>query len=299
MIWIRNILTALIVVLALGFTVAYLVSESNLNRTYSAPESHITVPTDSASIRRGEHLANAVSGCVGCHGVDMGGSVMFEVPPIGRIVSSNLTRGKGGVGASMTDEEFAAAIRYGVRHDGHSVWVMPSENFSHYGDRDLAALIAWVRSLPPADRDLPARAIGPLGRVLNATGQLSFLTAARVDRSEIKAEAPPEGVTQEYGRYLAGAAGCTGCHGPGLSGGHIVGTPPDFLPASNLTASGEVGHWSKDDFMGFVRSGRNPAGRQIDPEQMPWKSYKNMTDNELEAVWIFVHSVPARVAGTH
>ncbi len=296
--WIRNILTVLIVVFALGFTAAYLVSESNLNRTYSAPQSHIAIPTDSASIRRGEHLSNAVSGCVGCHGVDLGGSVMFEDPPIGRIVAANLTRGKGGIGESMTDEKFVAAIRYGVRHDGRSVWVMPSENFSLYSDRDLAALIAYVKSRPAVNRELSPRAIGPMGRVLNATGQLAFLTAARVERSQIKSEAPAEGVTLEYGKYLAGAAGCNGCHGPGLSGGKIVGTPPDFLPAPNLTASGEVGHWSEADFIQFIRSGRNPAGRQIDAEQMPWKIYKNMKNNELAAIWLFVHSVPARAAGT-
>jgi hypothetical protein len=32
---------------------------------------------------------------------------------------------------------------------------------------------------------------------------------------------------------------------------------------------------------------------------MPWKTYRNMTDDELRAIWAFLRAVPAKPAGTH
>jgi mono/diheme cytochrome c family protein len=107
----------------------------------------------------------------------------------------------------------------------------------------------------------------------------------------------PEGPTLEYGAYLANIAGCTGCHGPGLAGGQIPGAPPDFPQSANLTPSGEVGNWTEADFINTIRTGVNPDGRQLVSE-MPWMTYRNMTDDELKALWAYIHSVPPKEAGT-
>ena len=110
---------------------------------------------------------------------------------------------------------------------------MPSEAFAFMSEADLAALIAYLKQLPPVDRAMPASALGPLGRALLVAGQLSILVAEKTLAMPYPA-AVPSGPTAEYGRYLAGFSGCLGCHGPGLSGGHVDG-PPDTPPASNLT----------------------------------------------------------------
>ncbi len=101
------------------------------------------------------------------------------------------------------------------------------------------------------------------------------------------------------GKYLAGAAGCFGCHRDGLSGGEIPDTPPGlFPPAMNLTPSGEVGFWSEADFIKTIRTGKNPGGHPLlDP--MSWKTYANMTDDELRAIYAYIKTVPPRTAGTH
>ncbi len=103
-------------------------------------------------------------------------------------------------------------------------------------------------------------------------------------------------MTVDYGHYLADGAGCTGCHGLGLSGGPIPGVPPDWPQAANLTPSGEVGKWSEADFISTIRTGANPAGKTL-AKEMPWFRYREMTDNDLKALWQFVKTTPAKPFG--
>ena len=99
--------------------------------------------------------------------------------------------------------------------------------------------------------------------------------------------------TARYGAYLA--AGCTGCHGPGDSGGKIPGTPPDWKPAANITPAG-IGHYTEADFIRALREGRRPNGAPID-SLMPWRLTREMTDVELRALYAYLRTVPARPYG--
>jgi len=104
-------------------------------------------------------------------------------------------------------------------------------------------------------------------------------------------------VTPEFGKYLADTAGCSGCHGPGLSGGVIAEAPPGTTPAANLTPAG-LGTWSEADFFKAMRTGTRPDGRVLDTF-MPWPYYAQMTDDELRALWRFLQVVPPRATGNH
>jgi hypothetical protein len=64
-------------------------------------------------------------------------------------------------------------------------------------------------------------------------------------------------------------------------------------PGPNLTPGGELGNWSEADFMAALRSGQTPSGKTLDPEQMPWTSFSNMTDSELQAIWAYLSTLPA------
>jgi mono/diheme cytochrome c family protein len=90
--------------------------------------------------------------------------------------------------------------------------------------------------------------------------------------------------------------GCTGCHGPGLSGGKVPGTPPGFKPAGNITPRG-IGSWSESQFIHALRTGERPNGSKID-EFMPIKATRMMTDVELQAIYRYLRTVPPREAGT-
>ncbi len=295
--WTLRIGGGLVIVLTLAALTVYALSERRLARVYDVPADEVTVPDDDDSIARGKYLASTVSVCVDCHGPDFAGSVIVDDPALGRIVAPNLTTGEGGQGRVLEDRDLVRAIRYGVAPDGSALKVMPSDDYSSLSDEDLGALIAYIRSLPPVDNAPPPFVLRPLGRLLAALGQLDVFAVDRIDLDTPRIVAMKPEVSKAYGRYLAQIAGCTGCHGPGLSGGQIPGAPPDFPQSANLTPSGEVGGWEFQDFRETIRSGRNPDGRTL-ADEMPWKSYARMSDQELRAIWLFVESVPAREAGT-
>jgi mono/diheme cytochrome c family protein len=279
---------------AAGAIAVYAISEHKLNQTYQVPSDRVAVPADAAAVARGAHLFKAVGTCALCHAEDGGGTLYADLGLVGVITGPNLTRGRGGLGVSLTDADFVRAIRYGVRRDGTSLIVMPSEVFTHLSDDDLGGLIAFIRQLPPVDRELPQTKFGPMGRVLLALGKLNILVAPKTfhDPGVVAAAAAP---SIEYGRYLAQASGCHGCHGTGLSGGRVAG-PPDLPLASNLTPAG-LAAWSEADFVRALREGRRPDGSAIN-EFMPWRGYGAMTDSELRALWLYLRSVPPRATGT-
>lgn len=288
---------ALLVSLALLLVaVVYVMSWRRLTRVHAVtvvvPQA---IPTDAASIARGQHLAHAVASCALCHGPDLGGQMLGEPGPIGTLAGPNLTRGEGGLGRTFADADWVRGIRHGVHANGTSLLVMPSEAFAFMSEADLAALIAYLKQLPPVDRAMPASALGPLGRALLVAGQLSILVAEKTLAMPYPA-AVPSGPTAEYGRYLAGFSGCLGCHGPGLSGGHVDG-PPDTPAASNLTPdSTGIQKWTEADFERALRHGVRPDGRPIDVF-MPWPNFSGMTDDEVRALWLFIRSMPPKPFG--
>ncbi|MCE7986311.1 MAG: cytochrome C [Caldilinea sp. CFX5] len=288
-----GLLALLVALLAVGI---YFRSEAIVNQVYAAPTSALTISTATDAIARGEHLANYVSVCVDCHGANLEGGIVVDDPALGRIVAPNLTTGQGGVGGQLSDADMVRVLRYGILPDGRSAQVMPSDDYQHLSDADLAAIIAYVRSVPPQDSNLPVNELRPLGRTLLALGQLPIIMAERVDATLEHPAAVEERVSLEYGQYLGRIAGCTGCHGPGLSGGPIPAAPPDWPQAANLTPSGDVGQWTEADFINTIRTGVNPAGKTL-VEEMPWFRYRSMTDEELKALWLFIQSVPAQEFG--
>jgi cytochrome c553 len=272
----------------------YIASERALRATYPAPATTLDIPRDEQTIARGAHLVRAVGTCTLCHGDDLGGGVYADEGAIGRIIGSNLTRGRGGVGREFSVNDWVRAIRYGVRRDGTSLLVMPSEVYTFFSDADLAAIIAYAQQAPSVDRELPRSAFGWLGRVLFAFGQLNLLVAPKTHHPG-NPSGVPTAPTAEYGRYLANVSGCHGCHGFGLSGGRVAG-PPDLPQASNLTPTG-LGTWTEADFVRAMREGRRPDGTLLD-EFMPWRNFQTLTDMELGALWAYLRSVPPRATGS-
>ena len=129
------------------------------------------------------------------------------------------------MGGILTDDDWVRAIRYGVGRDGRALF-MPADDFNFLTEADLAAVIAYAKSRPPADNVLPEREFRLLGRILMVAGKLPPPPAAMIDLSAPFQAEVPRGVTAEYGRYLTQTGGCMGCHGPGLSGGPVPGVPP-------------------------------------------------------------------------
>lgn len=279
-------LGGLVAVAVIAYLAAYISSETRLKRKYSVDIESIAVPASEEVVAEGRRLAS-IRGCTDCHGADLGGDVLIADPAIGTIYAPNLTAGEGGVGQFYTNSDYQRAIWHGVASDGRGLLVMPSSEYFILSDADAGALIAYIRSLPPVDREQPEPAIAPLGRVLFSIGQLPPLAAEIIDHDAPRPEAPEAAVSEEFGAYLA--TSCTGCHGLDFSGGPVPGSPPDAPQAANLTPAGDLGNWSQADFIQAMRSGVTPEGKTLDPSVMPWPIANAMTDVELQALWIYLN----------
>jgi cytochrome c553 len=287
--WIGIVLGGLVVLLVIAVASLYLVARGRLNRDYEVQVEAITIPTDEASLARGQHLVETVSDCTGCHGEDLGGTPFFDDPMVGVVYSSNLTAGEGGVGAQFTDEDWVRAIRHGVRPTGKPLLVMPSQHFYRYSDEDLGAMIAYLKSVPAVDRESGGRQLTVPAHVLMALGQFgpAVIPAEVIDHEGPHPEPPQPGVTEAYGEHLSYVATCHDCHGAELNGGQAG---PGEPIAPNLTPGGELSDWSEANFMTLMRTGTTPTGRQVD-DFMPWRAYQNMTDEELQAIWLYLQTL--------
>lgn len=243
---------------------------------------------DSATLARGAHLAGPLGKCAECHGDDYGGKILADDPAIGLLSVPNITRGRGGVTADFAMADWDRVLRHGVAPDGRGLVLMPSEDYATLTDADLAALVAYLRQLPPVDREMPHPSIRLVGRALMLAGKLPLISADRIDHTANRQVAPP-GPTREYGAYLADISGCTGCHGPQLSGGPIPGMPPGTLPAANITPTG-IGEYTEADFVRAMRDGVRPDGTKI-REPMPIRFTRQMTDDEITALYLYLRTV--------
>jgi mono/diheme cytochrome c family protein len=263
----------------------------------------VTVPVEVADIRipegdpvaiaRGNYLIDNVLNCKICHAPDFGGRAEINDSMIGKLWGKNLTAGIGSATKNYTPRDWVRSIRHGVGTDGRRLMLMPSEDFQTFSDEDLGAVVAAVKSKPPVDRPDEGIHLGPLGMVLLAIGEVGF-AYDKVEHARAR-PAVAVGNTVEWGRVMAGT--CTGCHGESFSGGPIPGGDPSWPPARNLTPD-ETGikAWTLADFINTLRTGKRPDGTDIKPP-MPWQAYKGLTDTDLEALYLYLRTVPARPAG--
>lgn len=297
--WVRRIgyvvgTVVLLIAALAGFV--QLKSTSMLTKKYAPPVEALSVMRDSTTIPRGEHIAKTMAMCVDCHGADLGGSVMVDDPALGRLVASNLTRGKGGVADRYTDAQLAATIRHGIRPDSTATIIMPSVEYQHLTDEDVDAVVAYVRSVPAVDRVLSKTALRMVGRALVVTKQLPALSADVVPLNRPHAATIKSENSAAYGSYIVSIGGCLACHGSTLSGGKMPGSAPDDPPAANLTPTG-LGHYTDAQLEQILRTGQRPDGTRL-KDAMPWKYIAGMSTDEMGAVIKYLRSVPPREFGT-
>ena len=287
--WIGIGIGIIVVLLLIAVGVMYFRGQSRFNQTYAVQVENVPVPSDAASLERGKHLVTLL--CSDCHGQNLAGTNFFSDPGLGSIHAKNLTSGKGGIGASYTDADFARTLRHGVRPDGTSVFVMPSKDFYYLSDQDLGSIIAYLKTVPPVDQEWGPKQFTLMGNVLTGLGAFdNFMMAAQIAHTAPRPAAPDIGATKEYGAYLARLNGCQHCHGAQLSGGK-VDDPTSNQLGPNLTPGGELAAWSEGDFINTMRTGVTPSQHQLNTV-MPWKTFARMSDDELKAVFLYLQSLP-------
>lgn len=298
--WFGIVLGGFFGLVVLSVAWMYFSTEQRINRIYSIPAENVPVPTDEASLAYGQHIFQ-FRGCQACHGENLEGKVYLSDPALGEVNATNLTSGQGGVAPDYkTDADWVRALRHGVRPSGKPLLFMPSTEFYFLSDSDLGAVIAYIKSVPPADHDQAFSSISVTGRiVMTLVEGLTFLPAELIPHDAPRPVAPPVGITPEYGEYLTQS--CKVCHGLTMSGGKIPAFPAGWPSAANLTTSPEryQPYFTEDGFVQILRTGITRHGRQINPQYMPWSSYKFMTDDELAAVWVYLQALPPKEYGNH
>ncbi len=262
----------------------YVVSEIQLNRVYSIPEKNLLIPEDKASLARGQHLVETVGGCEDCHGYKLGGDLEFDNPYLGTLAAPNLTSGRGGIGRHYTAADWERSIRHGVGQDGKALVGVSAVTLHNLSDADVAAMIAYLQTLPPRNQQWPQRKIGPLARPFLLIFPGEVLPAAVIDH-QARPNAPAPGVTVAYGRYLVSLA-CVECHKEDLGGGSEPGE------GMNITTGGNLGQWTETEFILTLRSGRTPDGQFLETTYMPQRRLRHLTEDELRAIWLYIQTLP-------
>ncbi len=252
-----------------------------------------------ATAERGEYLVRGPAGCGNCHtpiGADgfvmdqeLGGRLVEDIEAF-TAYAPNIT--PGGRVSEWSDEELARAIREGIRPDGSVIGPpMPFAMYRGLGDEDLAAIVAFLRTLPAVDNEVPPSeyriplppAYGP---------PVESVTA------------PEQGVTVAYGEYLAGpVAHCMECHtpmgpqGPMLdtqlgAGGFEFHGPWGTSVSSNITPHEDgIAAYSDDELKAMITQGVRPDGSSMNPP-MPYSFLARMTDDDLDAIVMYLRSLP-------
>jgi mono/diheme cytochrome c family protein len=243
------------------------------------------------AVQRGEYLVRSVMSCNTCHtpllngAPDMtrflsGRECFIDVSPpndngMGCVHSRNLTNHETGL-KNRTDAQIKTMLTQGMRPDGKLLHAaMPYWLFQALTDDDANAIIAFLRTLPGVDHQVPGNE-APFDNIAMATPAVT------------DAEVPAAGGTgethasAERGRYLARVA-CGGCHTPALSppvprpedytrmfqgGRAFMGIPvqPAGIYSANLTpdATGLMG-WSVEDVVKVLKQGKDRAGKGVCP----------------------------------
>ncbi|MDS9468354.1 cytochrome C [Paracoccus sp. MBLB3053] len=252
------------------------------------------------SVERGEYLVQGPAGCGNCHtpigpeGFDLTkdlGGRLVEENPFFTAIAPNIT--PGGAIAQWSDAELARAIREGVRPDGSLIGPpMPFTMYRGLGDEDLASIVIYLRSVPAVQND-PGKSTYRNPLPPNYGPPVSGVTP------------PPQGVTAEYGAYLAGPVShCMECHSPMGPQGPMIDTrlgaggfefhgPWGVAVAANLTNGPDgLADYTDDAIRAMIVEGKRPDGSMMMPP-MPYPYLARMTAEDLDAIILYLRSLPA------
>ena len=263
-------------------------------------------------VKRGEYLANHVTSCIDCHstrdwskfagpleaGTEGSGGERFDkgVGFPGEVYVPNITPYHL---KDWTDGELYRAITAGVKKDGSAIFpIMPYKYYGKMDKEDIYSIIAYVRTLPVRETNVPDR-------------ELDFPLNFLVNTMPLKGtpEVLPSASKQvEYGAYLVRSAACIDCHTrqdkgnlvPGMefAGGSPYKVPSGTVFSANITPDKEsgIGKWTKEQFIARFKSYGNPAGIKNVGDRdmqtiMPWTMYAGMKDSDLEAIYAYLQTV--------
>ncbi len=255
-------------------------------------------------VKRGDYLVNTVLTCGNCHTPKgpkgdivekaFSGGLTWDEPPF-KVTAPNITQDKDtGIG-NWSDAQIKTLIRTGIRPDGvHVAMVMPTGFYHIMTERDLDAVVAYLRTLKPIKNTVPA----PVYKmkqleIVFPGGEKPYTDAIMTDKAK-------------KGFYLATIAHCMECHTPmgprgrefttklGTGGFDFPG-PWGVSTSRNITSSKTkgIGAWSDAEIKRAITHGVRKDGSPLKPP-MGYPYYAKMTDADLDAIVAYLRTVPAK-----
>jgi mono/diheme cytochrome c family protein len=252
-------------------------------------------------LQRGDYLVNAVMGCDGCHTTRpapgaaparfAGGPQTWDTPWY-TVKGSNITPdAETGIG-TWSDDDIKRLMTEGVRPNGVRISTqMPYLSYKIMLPRDLEAVVAYIRTVPPVRREVPHPSY-------KAELAVELIPGAEkpIAESELTDKV-------KRGFYLAMLAHCMDCHSRGADdrlsftsgwgkGGHVHHTPGGPVQAVNITShkTRGVGAWSDQDLKRALMQGVRPDGRALKPPM--GTRFSKMKEEDIDAIIAWVRTIP-------
>jgi len=254
-------------------------------------------------INRGDYLVNGLLTCGNCHTPKgptgdimekaFSGGLSWDEPPF-KVTAPNITQDKEtGIG-NYSDAELKTLLRNGIKRNGVPVaMIMPSGFYEIMTERDLSAVVAYLRTIKPIENKVP----DPIykmaqGHPIPPGGEKPYTEAMMSD-------------TLKKGFYLATIAHCMECHTPmgprgrefatklGAGGFEFPG-PWGVSVSRNITSSNTkgVGGWTDEQIKRAITQGIDKDGNKLKPP-MGFHYYATMTASDLDAIVAYLRTVPA------
>ena len=278
------------------------------------PLEDLSIDQTPERITRGSYLANYLCVCTDCHStrdwsrfsgplqegsLGMGGQEFNQDMGFpGKFFSKNITPAKLD---HWTDGEIFRAITSGVSKTGKALFpVMPHAHYGKMDREDLYDIIAYLRSLPAIENEVPpAEPDFPMSLLINTIPKPANLSTRPEAKDLIK-----------YGAYLFNAATCGDCHtvkkrGKPVKGMELAGgfEFPMFgggiVRSANITPDMEtgIGTWSESDFITRFKTYADSAYQPPSVAEgdfntiMPWTMYGQLDRQDLKAIYQYLRTV--------
>lgn len=254
-------------------------------------------------IKRGDYLVNTIMTCGNCHspkgpqgdvpGKQFSGGLSWDEPPF-KVTAPNITEDKEtGIGA-WTNDQIKHLLRTGERPNGTPIaMVMPTDFYGIITDRDMDAIVAYLRTIKPIKNKVPDP-IYKMPQVRHVfPGTEKPYTGAML-KDKVK-----------KGFYLASIGHCMECHTPmktgqreldriGAGGREFPG-PWGVSVSRNITQSKDkgLGGWTDAEIKRAITTGVSKDGGKLKPP-MGFHYYAKLTDADLDAVVAYLRTVPAK-----
>ena len=307
-----KILLILVLVIFVAVSVAVTYVKTALPNVGPAPR--LNVKLSAENIARGKYLVSSVVLCMDCHSardwskltapvysdsIGAGGMKFgheFGLP--GNFYAPNLTPYNL---SKYTDGELFRIITTGETREGKPLFpIMPYLTYGTLDKEDIYAIIAYLRTLPPIEKDAPkSEPDFPLNIIEHTIPQKAAFT---------KRPAATDSIA--YGKYMVAMGSCADCHttqddkGNPLPGYGFAGGTPFKMPTggtvrtANITPDNEtgIGKWTKAQFFAAIHKYKGvsplPAVSHNDFNSiMPYATFSRMTDQDLSAIYAYLRTV--------